>query len=481
MYKKLASIPIFRRLFLAFFLAVLIPDAIIILQSIVYTNALVAHGLKLSQTGPFTIGTILALVASTGVVILLGSLLNSTITQPLSQLAKLAQRIRDGDTSARATLTGRDEIGIVAESINAMLNQIVSLLNETQNQRDYLQDQLRTLIQEVKGVGQGDLSVHVKVTHESLSFLADSFNYMLETLGGLVIRVKQVAFEVERSTAETQPEMMQMVTTADTLLKQIDRTAGTIETMAQSCLQVVERTKTLDLSAKKAKGEAQQGRQIVHQTLKGIEAIQHTAKQTAAQMRELGEHSFQIEEVIDLLETIAQHTTRLSLDAAIQVRMAGNANSGFVAIAEDIRRLSEQTKEQLTTVSRTVKGVRTDILNVVGSIQQSEQETVTGVARIKETGESLSIIFSVIEQQAEDIEIILHMMEQLFRFSREIAQVMHTISEYTEKSSKNTQNVANKVWKLVTYVQYLRRSVEVFKVKDDLAHSSEQNYPIAVK
>src|SRR6266851_862057 len=98
---RLQNIPIFRRLFLAFFLAVVIPDLIIVLMSMLYTRALIAHGVKTSETGSFTLGTVLALIVSTGVVIALGYLMNRTITQPLSQLAMLARRIRQGETNAR--------------------------------------------------------------------------------------------------------------------------------------------------------------------------------------------------------------------------------------------------------------------------------------------------------------------------------------------------------------------------------------------
>src|SRR5947209_5157604 len=72
MLKNFMRMPIFHRLFLAFFLAVLIPDLIILTMSIIYTKALIAHGMAASQTGPFIIGTILALVLPTGVVVSLG-------------------------------------------------------------------------------------------------------------------------------------------------------------------------------------------------------------------------------------------------------------------------------------------------------------------------------------------------------------------------------------------------------------------------
>ncbi len=467
MFKHFAAIPIFRRLFLAFFLAVLIPDLIILSISIVYSHELILHGMSTSDMGSFTIGTILALLVSTGVVIALGYLVNSTITQPLSQLATLAKRIRQGETSARASIAGRDEIAIVASSINSMLDQIVKFIDEAQGQRDFLQGQVERLIRQVEVVGEGNLDIRVEVVHESLSALANSFNYMVGELSNLVIRVKQVTIEVESSTMATQQEMIYLVADADTQLQQISRTASTVEAMTQACLQVVERTQVLDQTAREARQAANQGRQTVQQTLEGIHSIHQNAMSTAAQIQMLGERSQQIDEIISFLENIAHQTNRLALDATIQVAVAGNAaNTGFGAIADGIRRLSEETKEQLNTVSRNVKSVRTEILTVASSMQEFEKETTTGASRIQETGKSLSKIFGIVELQAGEIETINRMMAQLLGSSREISQIMSTVSDNTMHNSNRTRDIAQRMKYAVMFIKQLRKYVEAFRVKN---------------
>ena len=130
----------------------------------------------------------------------IGLTVNFTLVTPLRSLSALTRRIARGDTSARAHMTGRDEIAMVATSMNTMLDNIVRLIQETQGQRDLLQRQVEKLVSEVSGVGEGDLRVQAEVTADALGVLADSFNYMVEELGSLVVRVKLVAIEVDRST-----------------------------------------------------------------------------------------------------------------------------------------------------------------------------------------------------------------------------------------------------------------------------------------
>src|SRR5207247_8486749 len=96
-------------------------------------------------------------------------------------------------------MAGRDEIFMVATSMNSMLDNIVRLIQETQAQRDNLQAQVEKLVSEVSGVGEGDLRVQAQVTADALGVLADSFNYMVEELGSLIRRVKRGAHDAERS------------------------------------------------------------------------------------------------------------------------------------------------------------------------------------------------------------------------------------------------------------------------------------------
>ncbi len=481
MFMYFANLPIYRRLFLSFFLAVLIPDSLILSTSLFYTHALIAHGMSPAQTNPFTIWTILALIVSTVVVIALGYLMNLTITRPLSQLALLARRIEAGDTSARARISGSNEIALVASLINRMLDQIVSLLQETQGQHDALQGQVELLMGEVSGVGEGDLSQQATVTHGSLGVLADTFNYMLEQLSSLVIQVKQVAVQVEGATMATQQEMGHLVSAADTQLEQMGQTTSTIASMAQSFQQVAGRTQILDQAARAARQTAQQGRQTIGEVLEGMDLIDYSARQTTARITRLAEQSREIDVLINVLETIAQQTTRLSLDAAIQAAMAGSPKTGFGAVAEGIRHLAEQTKVQLSTVTRNVRSVRTEMVAVAAALQESERETATGVARIQATGTALATIFGLVEQQASEIGAIHQMMEHLLRSAGSISEAINTISEITTHNSTSTRTVAQQMQRLALLAMQLRASVEVFTIKDSKTPYEQWNQQIGVR
>src|SRR5207237_1455242 len=162
-----------------------------------------------------------------------------------------------GATSARARMAGRDEIFLVASSMNNMLDNIVRLIQDAQAQRDNLQTQVEKLVSEVSGVGEGDLRVQAEVTADTLGVLADSFNYMVEELGSLVVRVKMVAHEVESSTTMTYERMSQLVEVADTQINQIGEAVVEVERMADSSRQVANRANIIYNVASDAQQSAQ--------------------------------------------------------------------------------------------------------------------------------------------------------------------------------------------------------------------------------
>jgi methyl-accepting chemotaxis protein len=327
-----------------------------------------------AQMQPIFIYTAVALLLTILAIFATGYIVNQTITRPLSQLASLTARIAEGKTEARAEVLGRDEITLVANAMNNMLNNIMYLMQDAQTQRNILQAQVEKLVSEVCNVGEGDLQIQAEVTSDALGVLADSFNYMVEELSSLVVRVKVMAHEVENSTTLTFQSMVQLVGNADVQIQQIGRAAQEVEYMADVNRQVADRSQSLYISAHEARQMAQVGRESVQQTVEGMGRIQAYVQDTAAKVQALGDSSREIDNIVGVIATIAQQTNRLALDSAVQAATAGEHGKGFGAVAVDIRRLAERARDQANTIARIVRGVSENIRAAAVSMQDTERE-----------------------------------------------------------------------------------------------------------
>jgi methyl-accepting chemotaxis protein len=420
-----------------------------------------------AETQPILISTTIAAFFIILMVLATGFVVNLTITQPLRQLASMTRRIAKGDTSARAKMGGRDEIYLVATSMNNMLDNIVRLIQETQAQRDNLQAQVEKLVSEVSGVGEGDLRVQAEVTADALGVLADSFNYMVEELGSLVVRVKTVAHEVENSTTAIFDRLTQLVETGDIQLSQISGAAVEVEHMADSSHQVADRAEVLYTVARDARQSAQGGREAVQQAVEGMGRIHENVQETSTKVQTLGERSREINNIVEVIAGIAHQTNRLALDAAIQAAMAGENGKGFGAVAADIRRLAERAKDQTSMIGRIVRGIREEIGAVAVSMQDTERETSAGTQLTQEAGIALESIFSAVEHQAREIENINEMAAQQLQSSSSVVQIMRGISSTTQQSTMSTREASHNMERLARLVEQLRASVEAFKLREN--------------
>jgi len=418
-----------------------------------------------SETSPVLISTVLAFVFITIVIIFTGIVVNLTITRPLSHLALLTRRIAKGETTARAKVMGRDEIAMVATSMNTMLNNIVRLIQDAQAQRDTLQAQVEKLVGEVSGIGEGDLSVQAEVTIDALGVLADSFNYMVEELGSLVVRVKTATHEVKDSTSRTFDHMTQLVESANRQIPQITRATVEVERMANSNRQVAEFAKLLYRVQHEAYQTAQGGREAVEQTVESMGRINTNVHATAGKVQLLDERSREINNIIEVISTIALQTNRLALDAAIQASVAGENGKGFGAVAAEIRRLAENAKDQTSMIVRIVRSVREDIDSVAISMSDTERETSTGTHLAHEAGTAIGSILAVVERQAQEIERINRIATEQVQSSGTVVQIMQTVSNSTQQNSARTRGVSQNMERLARLSDQLLASVEAFKLR----------------
>jgi methyl-accepting chemotaxis protein len=453
MLKFITNMPISHRLLFAFLLVAVIPGIIISILGFSF----------------------IAFFSTITIVTAIGYTIYLTIVRPLHQLAQLTRRIAKGDTYARATITGNNEISLIARSMNHMLDHIVQLIQETQSQRDNLQARVEKLVSEVSGLGEGDLRIQAQVTADAMGVLADSFNYMIDELASLVVRVKMVASEVDTTTISIFRRMAQLVETDKAQLVQIAAANSQIELMTASSHKAAERAQALHSVARVAGKNAQTGREAVRQTIEGMGRINENVQTTASKVHTLDERSREINEIVDVISAIAHQTNRLALDAAIQAAMAGENGKGFSAVAADIRRLAERTKEEASMITRMVRSVREEIAAVAQSMQDTEQQTTKGMHLTQETGTALESVFAAVEHQAHEIENLSQMALQQLQAAHAISQIMQKVSALTRQNSTHTHQASQSVQHLARLVEQLRTSVAAFKLRDNQSYENSSN------
>lgn len=392
--------------------------------------------------------------------------LSRRLVAPVQSLAFVAQDVTQGNYSARAPQTSRDEVGQTAAAFNQMLDELGGLI-QTREERDEIQNQIVRLLTEVSAVAEGDLTIEAEVTADEVGAIADAFNYMVAELRGVISNVNETTYAVSSTSTEIAANSTSLVRSSESQARQITETATAVEEMAVSIRQVSENANLSAQVAYEARSNAQSGQLAVQATIDGMQRIRQEVQETSKTIKRLGERSQEIGAIVQLIEEIANQTNLLALNAAIQAAMAGEHGRGFAVVAEEVRRLAERAGEATQQIGMLVAGIQQETGDAVISMDNSTREVVSGSRVADEAGTTLTQIDAVVSRLSELIDAISQAAEQQARAAADISYSMQEISEVTQTTTESTMQAADRVSYLANLAERLRQSVAAFRLTND--------------
>jgi twitching motility protein PilJ len=168
------------------------------------------------------------------------TLLTSNLGRQVRRITDTFHHINQADYTARVEVVSKDELGTMATSLNAVLDHTLTLMMQSQQERDSIQAAIMKLLEEVTDVAEGDLTLEAEVTEDATGVIADSFNYMIQQLRGIVARVQETTLEVSASANEVQATAEHLAQGSTVQATQIIESSAAIDGMAVSIQQVSE-------------------------------------------------------------------------------------------------------------------------------------------------------------------------------------------------------------------------------------------------
>ncbi|WP_295748822.1 methyl-accepting chemotaxis protein [Undibacterium sp.] len=335
---------------------------------------------------------------------------------------------------------------------------------EAKSANDQNQAAILRLMNELQEVADGDLTVQATVSEDITGAIADSVNYTVEELRGLVGRVTNTAVQVTSASSQAQGVSNDLLEASHQQSREIADAGHAVTMMANDITEVSRSANESAEVARQSVAAAEQGARAVENAIKGMNEIREQIQETSKRIKRLGESSQEIGEITELISDITEQTNVLALNAAIQAASAGEAGRGFSVVAEEVQRLAERSAEATKQIGALVRTIQTDTHDAVAAMEKSTQGVVEGAKLSDAAGTALSEIRSVSNRLAELIQGISLATEQQATSANGVAQNIQHILTITEQTQSGTQQTAQSIMELSMLAEELKNSVSRFRV-----------------
>ena len=320
------------------------------------------------------------------------------------------------------------------------------------------------LMNELQLISEGDLTQQATVTEDITGAIADSVNYTIEELRGIVAQVKTTADKVRSSSEQAQSQSAELLQSSEKQLHEIRSTGESVLNMAQHITMVSENAQQSADVARQSLDAAGRGMNAVRESIDGMNSLRSQIQDTSKRIKRLGESSQEIGEITELISDLTEQTNVLALNAAIQAASAGEAGRGFSVVAEEVQRLAERSAEATKQISALVRAIQTDTQDAVAAMEKSTQGVVQGAKLSDNAGEALGEIDRVSRELANLIQGIAQQTKDEAESANSVAENIQQIFEVTEQTGAGTRSTAQLVADLTKVAESLRDSVSRFKV-----------------
>lgn len=418
-----------------------------------------------------TASLVMKVVLSVGLIsVLLGVFiairLSRGLTNQVNHIMGLLDEIGMGNFQARTEVVSNDELGVMATTLNAMLDNITVLI-QSQEERDTIQESIMKLLEEISALSDGDFTVRAEVTEDMTGAIADSFNAMADQFSDIIRKVKIATESVDITSGDVTRQTMSLAEKNIEQVKGVTAAVEAIEEMVESIREVANNALQSASVSKRSRLNAQEGALAVNETSKAMVEIREQINETARSIKRLGESSLEIGNIVQIIDDIADRTSILALNASIQAAMAGDAGHGFAVVADEVQRLADSSSNSTKQIELLVKSIQTEIKDVTNRIDESIGKVVQGTKLADGAHDKLQEIEEVSNQLAQLIEAITTATTSQVQMSETISKTMEDVGEVSRESSLSSQDTATSMNVLSRTARDLRSAVEVFQIGEN--------------
>lgn len=258
----------------------------------------------------------------------------------------------------------------------------------------------------------------------------------------------------------------------------VSNISATLEEISAGSQQISAGASDVNVSTHNAVSEASKGMVMLEQLVHQNEDINQSMREITVVTTHLAQGSEKIKGIVNLINGIAAQTNLLALNAAIEAARAGEAGRGFAVVADEVRKLAEQSGSATKDIAQIIGNMGEEINVAVNTVGKANKEVLKGKESALITQEGFKVIIERLEGVKTGVEQISIAVDDTAKGTQTMVTSVENISNVAHKTSANAETVAasaeeqsagmheinNNVLNLSTLASEMMEVVKKFKV-----------------